>query len=326
MSFRPQAKHALTVLAILVLSFGARPSAAQTYPARQITITVAFAPGGFADTMARLVAQGLGERLHQNVVVENRAGAGGNIAASLVAHAPADGYTLLATTTGLAISETLVANKQFSGNDLKTVAIVTASPEVLATNPDNPAGSLPDFIKRMNGKVINFATAGVGTGSHIEAEYFFKIIAKVPAQHIPFQGGSPAMNAVMGNQVDLLAATLSSDVASQISGGRLKGLGVAAARRAGGVPNVPTYAEQGFPDFTAASWVGFFAPAKTDPKVLEALNQAINQVMTSLDMKTRLATFGLDPIAGSQAEAYKMFNDEIRKWGDMVKALNLSVK
>jgi tripartite-type tricarboxylate transporter receptor subunit TctC len=178
----------------------------------------------------------------------------------------------------------------------------------------------------MNGKVINFASAGVGTGSHIEAEYFFKIIAKVPAQHIPFQGGAPAMNAVIGNQVDMLAATLSSDIASQITGGRLKGLGVAAAKRAPGVPNVPTYAEQGFPNVTAASWVGFFAPAKTDPKVLEALNLAINQVMTSQDMRTKLAAFGLDPMPGSQGEADKMFDDEIRKWGDMVKALNLSIK
>jgi tripartite-type tricarboxylate transporter receptor subunit TctC len=320
------ARHASAALAILAASLGPGAASAQTYPARQITITVAFAPGGFADTMARLVAQGLGERLRQNVVVENRAGAGGNIAASLVAHAAADGYALLATTTALAISETLVASKQFAASDLKTVAIVTASPESLATSPDNPAEGLPDFIKRMNGKVINFASAGVGTGSHIEAEYFFKIIAKVPAQHIPFQGGAPAMNAVMGNQVDLLAATLSSDIAAQISGGRLKGLAVAAARRAPGVPNVPTYAEQGFPNLTAASWVGFFAPAKTDPKVLEALNLAINQVMTSPDMRTKLAAFGLDPMSGSQGDADKRFNDEIRKWGNMVKALNLSIK
>jgi len=314
------------VLAILVLSLGAKPSGAQIYPASKITIVVAFAPGGFADTMARLVAQGLGERLRQTVVVENRAGAGGNIAASLVAHAAADGYTLLATTTALAINETLTANKQFSANDLKTVAIVTSSPEALATSPSNPADSLPAFIKAMNGKVINFGSAGVGTGSHIEAEYFFKILAKVPAQHIPFQGGAPAVTAVIGNQVDLLAATLSGDVAAQISGGRLKGLGIAAAKRAAVVPNVPTYAEQGFPNFTAASWVGFFAPAKTDPRVLETLNLAINQVVKSQDFQTRLNNFGLEPIAGSQVEADKMFNDEIRKWGEMVKALNLAIR
>jgi tripartite-type tricarboxylate transporter receptor subunit TctC len=326
MSLRSLARYALTTLAILALSLGTKPSGAQTYPAGKITIVVAFAPGGFADTMARLVAQELGERLRQTILVENRAGGGGNIAASLVAHAAADGYTLLATTTALAINETLTANKQFSANDLKSVAIVTSSPEALLTSPSNPGDGLSAFIKGMNGKVINFASAGVGTGSHIEAEYLFKILAKVPAQHIPFQGGAPAATAAIGNQVDLLAATLSGEVAAQINSGRLKGLGIAAAKRAAVVPNVPTYAEQGFPNFTAASWVGFFAPAKTDTRVLETLNLAINQVMTSQESRTRLARLGLDPMTGSQVEADKMFHDEIRKWGDMVKALNLSIR
>jgi tripartite-type tricarboxylate transporter receptor subunit TctC len=326
MSFRAFARHALTLLAVLGLSLGATPSGAQTYPAKKITIIVAFAPGGFADTMARLTAQGLGEELQQTVVVENRPGAGGNIAAALVAHAPADGYTLLATTTALAINETMAANKQYSANDLETVAMLTSSPEALLTNPSNPADTLPAFIKAMNGKVINFAAAGVGTGSHIEAEYFFKKIAKVPAQLIPFQGGSPAVTAVIGNQVDLLAATLSGDVAAQINDGRLKGLGIAAARRAAIVPNVPTYAEQGFPNFTAASWVGIFAPAKTDPRVLETLNSTINKVLASTTIKARLNTLGLDPITASQAEAEKTFREEIARWRDMVKALNLSIK
>ena len=324
MSLRPLTRYALTVLTILALWLGTKPSGAQTYPVGKITIVVAFAPGGFADTMARLVAQDLGERLRQTVLVENRAGGGGNIAASLVAHAAADGYTLLATTTALAINETLTANKQFAANDLKAVAIVTSSPEALLTSPSKPGDSLSAFIKGMNGEVINFATAGVGTGSHIAAEYLFKILAKVPAQHIPYQGGAPAVTAAIGNQVDLLAATLSGEVAAQINSGKLKGLGIAAAKRAAVVPNVPTYTEQGFPNFAAASWVGFFAPAKTDPRILDHLNLAINQVMGSQESRTRLASFGLDPMIGSQVEAGKMFNDEIGKWGDMVKALKLS--
>jgi tripartite-type tricarboxylate transporter receptor subunit TctC len=326
MSLRFSARHALAALAVLAVALGGRPSHAQTFPAGKITIIVAFAPGGFADTTTRFVAQGLGERLHQTIVVENRAGAGGNIAASVVAHAQPDGTTVLATTSALAINETLMENKQFSAHDLKAAAIVTSNPEALAVNPSNPADSLPAFIKAMNGKVINFATAGVGTASHIEAEYFFKVLAKVPAQHIPFQGGAPAVNALMGNQVDLLAATLSSEVAAQMLAGKIKGIGVAAEKRAAVVPNVPTYAEQGFPNFTAASWVGFFAPAKTDPRVLEALNLAINDVIKSPEVRKKLVELGYDPITGSQAEADKMFNDDIRKWGDMVTALNLSIK
>jgi tripartite-type tricarboxylate transporter receptor subunit TctC len=325
MSVAPNLKHAIMSLALMFVLAGTTPADAQSYPANRINIIVAFAPGGFADTMARVVGQGLSERLHQNVVVENRGGAGGNIAAALVAHAPADGYTILATTTALAINETLIKNKQYGAKDLKAVAMVASSPETLSTSRSNPAKDLAGFIKAMNGKTINFASAGVGTGSHIEAEYFFKFLAKVPAQHIPFQGGSPAVNAMIGNQVDLLAGTLAGSIAAQIIAGELKGLGVAADKRAAAVPNVPTYAEQGFPNFTASSWVGLFAPAATDPHVLVTLNATINDVMKDQEVQGKLAALGFDAMVASQAQADAMFNDEIRKWGDMVKALNLSV-
>jgi tripartite-type tricarboxylate transporter receptor subunit TctC len=318
--------NAVTALAVVAALAGATPARAQTYPANAIKIVVAFAPGGFADTMARVVAQGLGERLHQNVVVENRPGAGGNIAAALVAHAAPDGYTILATTTAVAINETLIKNKQYSAKDLKTVAMVASSPETLSSNPINPASDLPGFIKSMNGKVINFASAGVGTGSHIEAEYFFKFLAKVPAQHIPFQGGAPAVNAMIGNQVDLLAGTLAGFVAGQMQAGKIKGLGVAADARAAAVPNVPTYAEQGFPDFTASSWVGLFAPAGTDAHILTTLNDAINDVMKGEAIRAKLTALGFDPLVASQPEADKMFNHEVNKWGSMVSALNLSIE
>jgi tripartite-type tricarboxylate transporter receptor subunit TctC len=300
--------------------------AAETYPAGKITLIVGFAPGGIADTLARLIGQGLTDRLHQTVVVENRPGAGGNIAAGLVARAEPDGYTLLATTTALAINETLHENNPFSRTDLAAVAIAASSPEALATGPSNPANNLVEFIKEMHGRTINFGSAGVGTGSHIEAAYFFKFLAKVPAQHIPFQGGAPAINATIGNQIDLLATTLGGGAAAQIAGGKLKGLGIAADKRAAVVPDVPTYAEQGFPGFTASSWVGFFAPAKTDPKILATLNDVIEDTIKAPAVQKRLIDIGFEPIAQSQAQADAMFNAEIDKWGKMVKALGLSIK
>jgi tripartite-type tricarboxylate transporter receptor subunit TctC len=299
---------------------------AQTYPANKITLVVAFAPGGIADTLARLIGQGLSERLHQPVVVENRGGAGGNIAAADVARAAPDGYTLLATTTALAINETLFADKQFAASDFKTVAIAASSPEALVTSASNPANNLADFVKAMTDKTINLAVPGVGTGSDVEAEYFFKFIAKAPVQVIPFQGGAPAINAVMGNQVDLLATTLGGGAAAQIAGGKLKGLGIAADKRAAVAQNVPTYAEQGFPGFSAASWVGFFAPTKTDPRVLVTLNDAINEIVKSPDVQKKLADMGFDPIVDTQSQADALFAAEIKKWGDMVKALGLSIK
>jgi tripartite-type tricarboxylate transporter receptor subunit TctC len=325
-ALRATVRYAMLVLALLAVCGNPRPARAQTYPARKITIIVAFAAGGFADTMARLVAQGLSDGLHQSVVVENRPGAGGNIAAELVAHAPADGYTLLATTTALAINDTLFQNKPFAASDLKTVAMVASSPEALATSAHNPANTLPEFIKAMDGKVINFGSAGVGTGSDIEAEYFFKFLAKVPAQHIPFQGGAPAVNAAIAGQIDLLAATLGGGVAAQMNAGTIKGLGIAADTRAAVVPNVPTYAEQGFANFTASSWVGIFAPAKTPPQILAALNGAISDTVKSHDVQAKLIALGFDPIVSSQPAADAMFDAEVKKWGSMVKALNLSIK
>jgi tripartite-type tricarboxylate transporter receptor subunit TctC len=318
-------RRVFAATAVMLVCAGSQ-AGAQTYPANKITLIVAFAPGGIADTLARLIGQGLSGRLHQAVVVENRGGAGGNIAAANVARAEPDGYTLLATTTALAINETLFTNKEFSANDFKTVAIAAISPEALVTGASNPAKNLTEFLKSMDGKTINFAVPGVGTGSHIEAEYFFKFLAKAPAQMIPFQGGAPAINAAIGNQVDLMATTLGGGAAAQIEGGKLKGLGIAADKRAAVTPNVPTYAEQGFPGFTAASWVGFFAPAKTDPQILATLNGAINAIVQTPEVQKKLTDMGFDPITGSPAQADAMFKAEVDKWGKMVKALNLSIK
>jgi tripartite-type tricarboxylate transporter receptor subunit TctC len=178
----------------------------------------------------------------------------------------------------------------------------------------------------MNGKTINLAIPGVGTGSDIEAEYFFKFVAKAPVQVIPFQGGAPAINATIGDQVDLLATTLGGGAAAQIAGGKLKGLGIAAAKRAAVAPSVPTYAEQGYPAFTAASWVGFFAPAKTDPQIIATLNAAMNETVKSPAVTKKLADMGFDPIAGTPSNADTLFAAEIKKWGSMVTALGLSIK
>jgi tripartite-type tricarboxylate transporter receptor subunit TctC len=325
----PLVRRIRRLLAVLAAaSIGAASGAqAQTYPAaNKITLVVAFAPGGIADALARLIGQGLSERLHQTVVVENRGGAGGNIAAALVARAEPDGYTLLATTTALAINETLFADKSFAARDFKAVAIAASSPEALATGPDNPANTLSDFVKAMNGKTVNLAVPGVGTGSDIEAEYFLKFFAKMPVQVIPFQGGAPAINATIGNQVDLLGTTLGGSAAAQIASGRLKGLGIAAEKRAAVAPNVPTYAEQGFSGFTATSWVGVFAPARTDVRILRTLNTAIDDTLSTAAIQAKLAVMGFDPIVGTPEQADAVLAAEIGKWGAMVKALGLSIK
>ena len=321
MPFKLIFKYAVIALVVL----GACEAGAQTYPARDITFVVAFAPGGVADTLARFVGKGLSERLGRTVIVENRGGAGGNIAAAAVARAAPDGYTLLVTTTAVAINETLRPNKGFAASDLKPIAIVASSPEALVTGPGNPAVSLADFLKAAKGKNITFGSAGAGSGSHIAAEYFFKEIAKISATHVPFQGGAPAIAATIGNQIDAMATTLGGGAAAQIASGKLKGLGVANAKRAAVTPNVPTYTEAGYP-FEASSWVGVFAPAGTSPEITAKLNETIEQVMKDPALRQKLTSIGFDPIEGSQAQAESYFTAEVAKWGKMVKTLGLEIK
>jgi len=312
-------------LAILPFATGATSVQAQTYPARDITFIVAFAAGGVADTVARMVGQGVAAKLGRNVVIENRGGAGGNIAATAVARAEPDGYTLLVTTTALAINETLRKNSGFTAGDFTSVAIVASSPESLITSTANPSGNLADFMKAAQGKSVNFGSAGVGSGSHIAAEYFFKVHGKIAAVHVPFQGGAPAMNATIGGQIDLLATTLGGGGAAQIAGGKVKGLGVASEKRVAAVPNVPTFAEAGYPGFEASSWVGIFAPAKTSPEIVTALNAAIDEVIKDKDLRQKLTAIGFEPINGTQKQAEDYFRAEVAKWGKMVTALGLSI-
>src|SRR5438105_4172014 len=254
----------------------APPALAQTYPTQTITLQVAFAAGGIADVVARLVGQKLSQRLGHTVVVENRGGAGGNLAAKSVSGAAPDGHSILVTTTSLAVNETATRNKGFSAEDLRAIAIVAFSPDILAVHPSNPAKDLREFIK--NPKSFTYGSAGVGTGPHIGAEYFFREVAKVQAVHVPFTGGAPAVAAGVGNHVDAVVLSLPT-VVPAIRQGLLRGIGLASPARNSAVPDVPIYGEMGFPNVYSGSWVGFFAPARTPDSVVKTLNGEINRIM-----------------------------------------------
>jgi len=318
-----RACFALIALTPVALSSGS--AGAQDYPAKPITFVVAFAPGGVADGIGRLIAQKLGEAFKQTIVVENRGGAGGNLAARQVIGAAPDGYTVLVTTTALAINESLHRNKGFAASDLEAVAIVASSPESFAVSKTNAAASLSEFLANAKGKTITFGSAGVGSGSHIAAEYFFKEIAKVPATHVPFQGGAPAINAAVGDHIDLLSITLGGGLVAQVRSGNLKGLGVMNETRAGAIKDVPTFAEAGFPGFHAASWVGLFVPAKTPASIVAKLNGAVDAIVRQPDFQERLFALGFDPVTGDQATAAKRFNDDVGEWAKRVNALGIKV-
>jgi tripartite-type tricarboxylate transporter receptor subunit TctC len=312
-----------TVLAVALAPSAWQSARAQAYPSQNITFQVGFAAGGIADVVARLVGLKLGERFGQTVVVENRGGAGGNLAAKAVSAAAPDGYTILATTTGLAVNETASKNKGFSVKDLRTVAIVAISPDVLAVHPSNPAKDLKEFVANAKEKSFTYGSAGVGTGPHIGAEYFFREVAKVKAVHVPFTGGAPAVQSAIGNHVDAIVLTLPT-VVPPLTQGLLRGIGLASATRNSAVPDVPTYGETGYPNVYSGSWVGFFAPAKTPDAIVGKLNAEINAVMREPEAQQKLKTIGFDVMIKGQAEAEDYFKSEVATWGRMVTAIGYS--
>jgi tripartite-type tricarboxylate transporter receptor subunit TctC len=310
-------------LGALVAGALAQPSLAQNYPTQNVTVIVAFPAGGLADIIARLASTKLEAHLKQSFVVENRGGAGGNIAAKTVAGAAPDGYTLLATTSGLAANMTASKNRGFEQGDLRPVAFVAFSPDVIAIHPSNPAKDLMQFIANAKEKSFTYGSAGAGTGPQIGAEYFFKEIAKVKYVHVPFQGGAPAITAALGNHVDALVLTL-PPVTPHIRSGALRGIGVANAKRNSAIPDVPTYGEMGYPNVYSGSWVAFFAPAKTPDAVVNKLNAEINAVMKEQDSLDKLAKAGFDPVVKTVAEANDYYKSQVESWGKMVRAIGFS--
>jgi tripartite-type tricarboxylate transporter receptor subunit TctC len=311
---------AFAVIAATCLPQGAH---AQNYPTKGVAVLVAFPAGGLADLIGRLVATKLESRLKQSVVVENRPGAGGNIAAKAVTSAAPDGYTWLATTSGLAANLTASKNRGFEQSDLRPVAFVAISPDVLAVNANNPAKNLKEFIANGRTKEFTYGSAGVGTGPQIGAEYFFKEVAKVKYVHVPFQGGAPAITALLGNHIDSLVLTLPPTV-PQIVQGKLRGLGVASEKRNSAIPDVPTYGEMGFPNVYSASWVAFFAPAKTPDAVVTKLHDEINALMKEPDSLEKLKQNGFDPLVKDMAETEAYFKSEVASWAKMVNAVGFS--
>ena len=305
----------------LVWAMAGLPCAAQDYPTRPITMMVAFAPGGFADGIARVLGAKLSARLGQNVVIENRGGAGGNIAAAVIAKAAPDGHTLLVTTTGLAINGTLSTDRGFSLDDLRPVAIPAWAPETLSVHPSSPAKTLTDLIRAAKDKPINYASPGVGTSGHIANAYLFKMLAKVEAVHVPFQGGAPALNAMLGGHVDALVGAIPG-YAGQLTSGQLRGLAVASEKRLPDYPQIPTYAESGFP-LIASTWVGVFAPHGVSDSVVNKLNDAINSVLNDPGAQSQFKTLQTQLRQGDAADAAAFFQRDVAQWKTMITSIGL---
>ena len=310
----------------LLMGLSAGTQAQTTYPTKPVKFVVAFAPGGPADIIARLLGQRLSESLGQPVVVENRAGAGGNVASGIVAKAAPDGYTLMINTSSLAVNVSLSKNPGFDAEkDFTLASVVASSPNLLVAYPGLKTKNLQEIVAEAKSGKLNYGTAGAGTTPHLTAEYLFKVLAKVDVTHIPFQGAGPALNATMGGQVEMASVALPAAV-EMVKGGKVRGLAVTSNKRVAALPDVPTVAESGFPGFEDYTWVGVFAPSKTPPEVVQHLNSEINKILRSADFQAKLAGVGFEPVGGSTKEAADYLKTELSKWAKVVKETGTKVE
>jgi tripartite-type tricarboxylate transporter receptor subunit TctC len=291
----------------------------QAYPARPVRLMVGFAAGQAIDILARLVGQWLSDRLGQQFVVENRPGAGGNIAAEAVVRAPADGYTLLVIGANNAINATLYDNLAFNViRDLVPVAGIYRVPQVMEVNPAFPANTVSEFIAhaKANPRTLNFASAGVGSVAHVSGE-LFKMLAGVDMQHIPYRGAPPALADLIAGHVHVMFDNMPSSI-EHIRTGRLRALGVSTPRRLDVLPDVPTIGEF-VPGFETMAFAGLGAPKDTPEEIVRILNREVNAGLADATLRGRILDLGGIPLPVSPAEFGKLLADETEKWMRVVK-------
>ncbi len=331
MSIRKQHRGWKTALVCALAIAGVIASggaAAQAYPSKPIKYIVPFPPGGTTDTLARIISVKLSAALGQQVIIENRAGAGGNIGSDAAAKAPPDGYTILGgTISSHAINMSLYSNMPYDAvRDFAPITLIGTNANVLIVNPANPAKTVGELIAyaKANPGMVTFASAGGGTSQHLSGE-LFKSLAKIDITHVPYKGSSPAITDLMGNQVTMMFDTLIV-AAPQIKGGRVKPLAVTSVKRVPGFEQIPTMQEAGVAGYEVVSWQGIFAPAKTPPEIVKRLNTEIVKIINMPDVRERFAGLGLDPVGGTPEEFAAFQKAEIVKWAKVVKEGGVKVE
>ena len=305
--------------ALGVIAALSAPASALDYPTRPVHLIVGFPPGGSADIVTRLVAQALSERTGQSFIVDNKPGAGSNIAAETVARADPDGYTLLSVTVANAINATLYSNLKFDYlRDFAQVASIDVVPNVMDINLDVPAKTIPEFIAyaKANPGKISMASGGVGSSPHVSGE-LFKMMAGIDMVHVPYRGVAPATTDLLGGRVQVLFDTLPAAIAN-IRAGKIRALAVTSKTRNEALPDVPAMAEF-IPGFEADSFHGIAAPKGTPPEIVDKLNQDINAVLAEPKLKARLADLGGTVFTGKPDDFRVYVSGEIDKWGKVIK-------
>jgi tripartite-type tricarboxylate transporter receptor subunit TctC len=300
---------------------------AQSYPSKPIKMLVPFPAGGTVDFFARVIAPKLGDALGQQVVVENRAGAGGNIAAEFVAKASADGYTLLMGSEIVSINTSLYSKLGYDPvKDFDPVLLVGTVPNILIVSPDFPASSLRQLIaqaKAEPGK-LSFASTGQGTSSHLSSE-LMKSMAGIDVLHVPYKGGPPAIADLIGRQVSMMFINIPTGM-PQVKGGKVKVLAVSGKKRVAQLPDVPTADEAGLKGFETSAWSGVYAPAGTPRAIITQLNTEINKILKMPAVREQLAAQGAEPAGGSPEDFKRFTSDEIVKWAKVIKTSGAKVE
>jgi len=296
---------------------------AQTYPSRPVRVVATFAAGGGSDITARLIGQWVSERLGQPFIIENRPGGGGNIGTEAVVNARPDGYTLLLAGAFNAVNATLYDKLNFNFiRDIAPVAGIMLVPNVMVVNPSVPAKTIPAFIAhaKANPGKLSMASAGIGAPGHLAGE-LFKLMAGVDLVHVPYRSSGPALNDLLGGQVQVTFPTAVASI-GYIKAGRVRALAVTTARRAEALPDVPTIAEF-IPGYEASNWYGIGAPKNTPAEIIDRLNREINAALADPKLKARLADLGGTALALSPADLGKLIVEDTEKWAKVIRAADI---
>jgi len=316
------------LFAAMVLAFSGSVFAQDAYPSRPIAMVVGFQPGGGTDTVARILAKTVGDNVKQQVVVENKAGAGGNIATDYVAKAAPDGYTLLLGNVGsLTVAPHIVAKLPYDPlRDFSPITMAVVFANVLVVQPDLPAKTLAEFVALAKAKpgTITYASSGIGGAGHLAGE-LLKVVAKIDIVHVPYKGGGPAMQGMLGGQVQAFFATPVS-VGGHLKSGRVRALATTGPKRAELLPDVPTVAESGYPGYEAMNWYAYVAPAKTPKAIIDRLHREIVKALAAPEVIELLKKQGLEPSSSTPEELGRYIKSEYDTWGKVVKEAGIKAQ
>jgi len=320
-------KHRLIGLAAaLALTLGLSIQTAHAaFPDKPIRLVVAFAPASSTDIVARLIAEQMSASLGQTVVVENKPGAGGNIATQQVMNAPADGYTLLIHSVAVSVNPNLFANAGYETlRDLAPVAMAAVTPNLVYVHPDVKAANLAELLALARTSKLSYASSGNGTTTHLGAEWLFRSLAKVDITHVPFQPAA-ATNAVVSGQVPVASTSMPPAVPFATSG-KVRPIAVMSLKRSPALPDVPTVAELGYPGFEANTWFAIFAPAKTPPAVLEQLNAEVIKALGAKPVQDRFESLSLQAQRLDRESTRRYIESEVLKWGKLIKEIGVKIE